>query len=41
MEDNDVWNLSNYLKEQNWLVANGFLKPNGIWKAMSKDIRHD
>ena len=38
MEDNDVWNLSHYLKVQNPLVANGYLKLRWIQKVMKRDI---
>ena len=31
---------SNYLKMQNTLVANGYLRPRGIKKSILKDIRH-
>ena len=40
MEDNDVWNLSHYLKVQNPLNANGYLKLRGIEKVMKRDIRY-
>jgi len=40
MKDNDVWDLVELPKGKNRLVVNGYSKPSGIQKAMSKDIRH-
>ena len=40
MKDNDVWDLVELPKGKNRLVVNGYSKPSGIQKAMSKDKRH-
>ncbi|RVW34774.1 hypothetical protein CK203_104431 [Vitis vinifera] len=39
MKDNEVWDLVELPKELNLLVANEFLNPNMILRAMSKDTR--